>query len=263
MGWTVGGADSLVRKPEEEGVTRWRRVSDMKRLAAIFLTHQIVSKHLWTSTCCRWDAEYFPFSAVTHLSLIETTFSRMSSGERWNITGNMSMVKGKVKVLKVQTEIWPRRKKLLQVTTFCCCTIFHLLRDAVKSSGCFWADLLWVRWAAEQKETMKTSWSRRSAADEEEWWCRSWDRSEATDQTSAGHQQLDMEAEDSTLSWRTLRKRSEVSPLERKCWCGQFERCSRWRIQTSVRMELLSDWRLHSHLFPETVNTKPDTPAEK
>lgn len=171
--------------------------------------------------------------------------------------------KRKIKVLKLQTEIWPRRKKLLQVTTFCCCTIFHLLRDAVKSSGCFWADLLWVRWAAEQKETMKTSWSRRSAADEEEWWCRSWDRSEATDQTSAGHQQLDMEAEDSTLSWRTLRKRSEVSPLERKCWCGQFERCSRWRIQTSVRMELLSDWRLHSHLFPETVNTKPDTTAEK
>lgn len=36
-----------------------------------------------------------------------------------------------------------------------------------------------------------------------------------------------------------------------KCWRGQFERCSRWRIQTSVR----TDWQLDSYLFTPTFNT--------
>lgn len=68
-------------------------------------------------------------------------------GERWNITRNMTVVKEKVKVLKVfklKSEIW---KKLVVVVSY------FMFVSSEKSFELFH----WVCWAAEQMETLKAA----------------------------------------------------------------------------------------------------------
>lgn len=136
-----------------------------------------------------------------------------------------------------QTEIWPRRKKLLQVTTFCCCTIFHLC-ECWERFRLLWAGLLSLL-GCRADGNHENSWSRcrRTAVS-----VLRQERGLTSDAEPVnGTRTAAYSAEDSTLSRRSLRKNWSVTSGEKR-WCGQFESCSRWRIQTSVRTELLSVW---------------------
>lgn len=174
-------------------------------------------------------------TAVRCLSSIETTFSKMSSWELWNTRRNMTVIKG---AESPPTEIWPKWKKQL------------LLLNHISS--------LWV-----QREVQALSWCtvsvlgcRADGNQETSWSCWSFSsccrrravsvvrqerglRSDA--QTVSGTRAAGYSAEDSTLSWRSLRRKWTVTSGEKR-WRGRFESCGRWRIQTSVRTELLSVW---------------------
>lgn len=141
-------------------------------------------------------------------------------------------------------------KKLLQVTTFCCCSIFHLWVQWRVQAALNWFTVNPMGCAEAMKPPDSVDVFLPAGVEAR---CQTRDRSWASDlntNPSTGHEQMDIQLK-AALRAEGLSEWSALSPLE-KCWCELFESCSRWRIRASVRTKLPSDWQVDSRLVQKT-----------
>lgn len=170
----------------------------------------------------------------------------------------MSVVKAKVKVLKVlKLKSNQGENKLLQVTTFCCWAIFHLREKKLRFALSWFAASLRVCGATEQMEANRKTPVKVFLPAGEEVQRQPSDGGEASDQTaspSAGHEQLDIH----TPLWAEgPGERSELSPLERHVDMDSLRAAAGEGFKhLSGRSCCPSVWRVDSHSRPHTVNSE-------